>query len=76
MIGGWLLLAAIVGANGAIDLINGASLLIFVIGIAFSAPRVYSSHVGTFFPYQSTLIGMNEIRGFSQCVGSDHETIG
>ena len=76
MIGGWLLLAAIVGANGAIDLINGASLLIFVIGIAFSAPRVYSFPIGTFFPYQCILIGMNEIRGFSQCVGSDHETIG
>jgi len=69
-------LAAIVGTNGAIELINGASLLIFVIGIAFSAPRVYSSHVGTFFPYQCTLIGMNEIRGFSQCVGSDHEILG
>lgn len=76
MIGGWLLLAAIDGTNGAIDLINGASLLIFVIGIAFSAPRVYSSEVGMFSPYQCILIGINEIRGFSQCVGSDHETIG
>ena len=69
-------MAAIVGTNGAIDLINGASLLIFVIGIAFSAPRVYSSHGGMVFPYQCILIGMNEIRGFSQCVVSDHETIG
>ncbi len=76
MIGGWLLLVAIVGTDGAIEVINGASLLNLVMGIAFSAPRVYSSHVGTFFLYQSTLIGMNEIRGFGQCAGSDYEILG
>ena len=76
MISGSHRLATIVGTNGAIDLINGTSLLIFVIGIAFSAPRVYSSQAGTFCPYHCTLIGMNEIRGFSQCVGSDYEILG
>lgn len=70
------LFATIVGKNGAIDVINGISLLILAIGIAFSAPRVYPSPAGTFYPYHCTLIGMNEIRGFSQCVVSDHETIG
>ena len=76
MICGLQRLATIVGTNGVIDLTYGTSLLIFVIGIAFSAPRVYSSHTGDLLSPHSTLIGMNEIRGYCRCVCSDHEIIG
>lgn len=67
---------ATVITNGAIDGINGTSLLIFAIGIVLFAPRAYASWTaGLHLSPHSTLIGMNEMRSFIRYACFDHEII-